>query len=140
MTPEELLIHLTNPKVPLVWLAACPVGSSAATHPLLFSIAIGLCALIALIIYTGYAFAVLELDSWENLQGGAQTLGVSHQRALRVCCMGHAVVKTGTSIATGEQSFSRLHSLEGGCSNNKPFPERKPDRLHACIIEYPMKH
>lgn len=53
---EGFLVHLTNPKVPLVWLAAYSVGSSATTHPLFFSIVIGFCALIAFTIYAGYAF------------------------------------------------------------------------------------
>ena len=51
-----LLLHLTNPKAPLVWLATLSVGLGD-TAPLPFLVlAIVLCELVAIIVFVGYAF------------------------------------------------------------------------------------
>ena len=51
-----LLLHLTNPKAPLVWLATLSVGlGDAAPLPFLV-LAIVLCELVAIIVFVGYAF------------------------------------------------------------------------------------
>jgi threonine efflux protein len=51
-----LLLHLTNPKAPLVWLATLSVGlGDAAPLPFLI-LAILLCELVAIIVFVGYAF------------------------------------------------------------------------------------
>ncbi|AGI68152.1 putative amino-acid efflux transporter [Octadecabacter antarcticus 307] len=51
-----LLLHLTNPKAPLVWLATLSVGLDD-TAPLPFLVlAIVLCELVAIIVFVGYAF------------------------------------------------------------------------------------
>jgi len=50
-----LLLHLTNPKAPLVWLATLSVGlGETAPFPFLI-LAITLCMLVAMIIFIGYA-------------------------------------------------------------------------------------
>ena len=51
-----LLLHLTNPKAPLVWLATLSVGLGDAAPTPFLMIAIGLCALVAIIVFVGYAF------------------------------------------------------------------------------------
>lgn len=51
-----LLLHLTNPKAPLVWLATLSVGLGD-TAPLPFLVfAILLCEFVAIIVFVGYAF------------------------------------------------------------------------------------
>jgi threonine/homoserine/homoserine lactone efflux protein len=51
-----LLLHLTNPKAPLVWLATISVGMGD-TAPLPFLVlTIILCELVGTLIFVGYAF------------------------------------------------------------------------------------
>ena len=51
-----LLLHLTNPKAPLVWLATLSVGlGDSAPLPFLI-LAIVTCELVAIIVFVGYAF------------------------------------------------------------------------------------
>lgn len=51
-----LLLHLTNPKAPLVWLATLSVGfQDVAPIPLLIT-SIILCEIVAIIVFVGYAF------------------------------------------------------------------------------------
>lgn len=50
-----LLLHLTNPKAPLVWLATLSVGLGDDVPGPFLVTAIGLCALIAMIVFIGYA-------------------------------------------------------------------------------------
>ncbi len=51
-----LLLHLTNPKAPLVWLATLSVGlGDIAPLPFLI-LAIVLCEIVAVIVFVGYAF------------------------------------------------------------------------------------
>lgn len=53
---QGLLIHLTNPKAPLVWLATLSVGmGNTAPLPLLM-LTVLLCAFMAMIVFVGYAF------------------------------------------------------------------------------------
>jgi threonine efflux protein len=53
---RDLLLHLTNPKAPLVWLATLSIGlGDAAPLPFLI-LAILLCELVAIIVFVGYAF------------------------------------------------------------------------------------
>lgn len=51
-----LALHLTNPKAPLVWLATLSVGLGDAAPTPFLTIAIALCALVAVIVFVGYAF------------------------------------------------------------------------------------
>jgi len=50
-----LLLHLTNPKAPLVWMATLSVGTSQAAPPAFLFTAIALCALAGMLIFIGYA-------------------------------------------------------------------------------------
>ena len=57
---QGLLIHLTNPKAPLVWLATLSVGmGNTAPLPLLM-LTVLLCAFMAMIVFVGYAFSVFD--------------------------------------------------------------------------------
>lgn len=51
-----LLLHLTNPKAPLVWLATLSVGLGDTAPTPFFILTIGLCAVVAIIVFVGYAF------------------------------------------------------------------------------------
>lgn len=51
-----LLLHLTNPKAPLVWLATLSVGLGDSAPTPFLMLAIGLCAVIAIAVFVGYAF------------------------------------------------------------------------------------
>nr|WP_255720566.1 LysE family translocator [Acuticoccus kalidii] len=50
-----LLLHLTNPKAPLVWMATLSVGTTPHASPALLFAAIALCATMAVLIFVGYA-------------------------------------------------------------------------------------
>lgn len=51
-----LLLHLTNPKAPLVWMATLSVGTGYAAPPAFLGVAISLCALAAILVFVGYAY------------------------------------------------------------------------------------
>ncbi|MEZ6011664.1 MAG: LysE family transporter [Hyphomonas sp.] len=51
-----LLLHLTNPKAPLVWMATLSVGTGYSAPPAFLGVAIGLCALSAVGVFVGYAY------------------------------------------------------------------------------------
>lgn len=51
-----LLLHLTNPKAPLVWLATLSVGLGDAAPLSFLVLAIILCELVAIFVFVGYAF------------------------------------------------------------------------------------
>lgn len=51
-----LLLHLTNPKAPLVWLATLSVGLGDAAPTLFLVTAVGLCEVVAITVFVGYAF------------------------------------------------------------------------------------
>jgi len=51
-----LLLHLTNPKAPLVWLATLSVGLGDSAPTPFLMLAIGLCAVVAIVVFVGYAF------------------------------------------------------------------------------------
>ena len=53
---QGLLLHLTNPKAPLVWLATLSVGVGETAPPALLTTAILLCAIVAMTVFVGYAF------------------------------------------------------------------------------------
>lgn len=53
---QGLLLHLTNPKAPLVWLATLSVGVGDAPTATFLMTAILLCALVAMTVFVGYAF------------------------------------------------------------------------------------
>ena len=52
---KGLLLHLTNPKAPLVWLATLSIGASHLGSPEMMGLAITSCAIAAMAIFTGYA-------------------------------------------------------------------------------------
>ncbi len=51
-----LLLHLTNPKAPLVWLATLSVGLGEAAPLPFLVLAILLCEIVAITVFVGYAF------------------------------------------------------------------------------------
>ena len=51
-----LLLHLTNPKAPLVWLATLSAGLGDAAPLSFLVLAIILCELVAILVFVGYAF------------------------------------------------------------------------------------
>ena len=51
-----LLLHLTNPKAPLVWMATLSVGAAASAPPAFLFSAVTLCAFTGLLVFVGYAF------------------------------------------------------------------------------------
>lgn len=53
---QGLLLHLTNPKAPLVWLATLSVGVGETAPAAFLTAAILLCALVAMSVFVGYAF------------------------------------------------------------------------------------
>ena len=53
---QGLLLHLTNPKAPLVWLATLSVGVGETAPAAFLMTAILLCAFIAMAVFVGYAF------------------------------------------------------------------------------------
>ncbi|MCM5552921.1 LysE family translocator [Pleomorphomonas sp. NRK KF1] len=53
---QGLLLHLTNPKAPLVWLATLSVGVGETAPAMFLMTAILLCALVAMTVFVGYAF------------------------------------------------------------------------------------
>ena len=53
---QGLLLHLSNPKAPLVWLATLSVGVGEAAPPAFLTVAILLCAVTATAVFVGYAF------------------------------------------------------------------------------------
>lgn len=53
---QGLLLHLTNPKAPLVWLATLSVGVGDNAPAAFLITAILLCAFIAMAVFVGYAF------------------------------------------------------------------------------------
>jgi threonine/homoserine/homoserine lactone efflux protein len=53
---QGLLLHLTNPKAPLVWLATLSVGVSERNPAAFLIVAILLCAIAAVTVFVGYAF------------------------------------------------------------------------------------
>lgn len=53
---QGLLLHLTNPKAPLVWLATLSVGVGEKAPAAFLMTAILLCAFIAVAVFVGYAF------------------------------------------------------------------------------------
>ena len=53
---QGLLLHLTNPKAPLVWLATLSIGIGETAPAAFLMIAILLCAFVAMIVFVGYAF------------------------------------------------------------------------------------
>ena len=53
---KGLLIHLTNPKAPLVWLATLSVGLGDTAPPQMLMLALGLCCSAAIVVFIGYAF------------------------------------------------------------------------------------
>jgi len=53
---QGLLLHLTNPKAPLVWLATLSVGVGEKAPAAFLMTAILLCAFIAMTVFFGYAF------------------------------------------------------------------------------------
>ncbi|WP_119309166.1 LysE family translocator [Cohaesibacter haloalkalitolerans] len=66
-----LLLHLTNPKAPLVWIATLSIGLGD-TAPIPFLIlAIVLCETMALIIFVGYAF-VFSTPTASNIYSSAR--------------------------------------------------------------------
>ena len=52
---EGLLLHLTNPKAPLVWMATLSVGLGATAPPAFLVTAILACESVAVIVFVGYA-------------------------------------------------------------------------------------
>ncbi len=50
-----LLLHLTNPKAPLVWMATLSVGTAATAPPAFLFTAVTLCALAGISVFVGYA-------------------------------------------------------------------------------------
>ena len=50
-----LLLHLTNPKAPLVWMATLSVGAAATAPPVFLFTAVALCALAGTGVFVGYA-------------------------------------------------------------------------------------
>jgi len=53
---QGLLLHLTNPKAPLVWLATLSAGVGETAPAAFLTIAILLCAVVAMAVFVGYAF------------------------------------------------------------------------------------
>ncbi|MGI9377361.1 MAG: LysE family translocator [Tsuneonella suprasediminis] len=53
---QGLLLHLTNPKAPLVWLATLSVGVGDKAPAAFLMTAILICAFIAMAVFVGYAF------------------------------------------------------------------------------------
>ncbi|MDQ0325855.1 threonine/homoserine/homoserine lactone efflux protein [Rhodopseudomonas julia] len=53
---QGLLLHLTNPKAPLVWLATLSVGVGEDAPAAFLVIAVLLCAFVAMAVFVGYAF------------------------------------------------------------------------------------
>lgn len=53
---QGLLLHLTNPKAPLVWLATLSIGVGETAPAAVLMIAILLCAFVAMTVFVGYAF------------------------------------------------------------------------------------
>ena len=51
-----LLLHLTNPKAPLVWIATLSVGLADAAPSSFLLLAVGLCAVVGILVFVGYAF------------------------------------------------------------------------------------
>lgn len=51
-----LLLHLTNPKAPLVWMATLSVGAAASAPPAFLFTAVTLCELAGILVFAGYAF------------------------------------------------------------------------------------
>jgi threonine/homoserine/homoserine lactone efflux protein len=51
-----LLLHLTNPKAPLVWMATLSVGTGYSAPPAFLGVAIALCTLSAVGVFVGYAY------------------------------------------------------------------------------------
>ena len=52
---QGLLLHLTNPKAPLVWLATLSVGLGDTAPLRMLVLAILLCEVVAIIVFVGYA-------------------------------------------------------------------------------------
>ncbi|KCZ88757.1 LysE family translocator [Hyphomonas jannaschiana] len=50
-----LLLHLTNPKAPLVWMATLSVGAATTAPPVFLFTAVALCALAGTGVFVGYA-------------------------------------------------------------------------------------
>jgi len=50
-----LLLHLTNPKAPLVWMATLSVGAAATAPPAFLYTAVALCAFAGTGVFVGYA-------------------------------------------------------------------------------------
>lgn len=52
---KGLLLHLTNPKAPLVWLATLSIGAHGVSSPAMMVTTIAACAVASLLIFSGYA-------------------------------------------------------------------------------------
>lgn len=50
-----LLLHLTNPKAPLVWMATLSVGAASTAPPAFLFTAVTVCALAGMAVFVGYA-------------------------------------------------------------------------------------